>query len=276
MFGTDIVPDTQRRGQAVAAAAGSPQRSVQLKLLNWSCDELSPVALESCCRLPGRTEQVHCNRDLARLRDGLPRLASAVFVWCGPGHAGRAYRTGQGAADTAWAGHACADRRALRMDGRGTGPTLPPIGHPRSPGTPGRSSRRASSAVKGPGSTSPWRDGAHSPGHASHAPAPELPPIGSAVRPAPRGHYAALPSPRCEIQGGDAALSGPGRGVHSATGSVQQMLSEVARTAKQPIEQKFNRCAAAPRSGPPDSSYLTVCVRACAGMQAWAAHRGFC
>ena len=162
------------------------------------------------------------------------------------------------------------------MDARSNGPTLPPIGHPGSPGTPGRSSRRASSAAKGPGSPSPWRDGVPSPGHASQAPALELPPIGSAVRPALRGHDAASPSAGGERRGGEAALSGPGgRGVHGATRSVQQMLSEVARTARQPIEQKLNRCAAAPRSGPPERSYLTLCVRACAGVQAWAAHRCF-
>ena len=142
------------------------------------------------------------------------------------------------------------------MDGRGTGPTLPPIGHPKSPGTPGRSSRRASPAVKGPGLSSP--------GHPLRPPAPELPPISSAVRSAPRGNDDAPPSAGGEMRGGEAALAVPGsRGVHSATGSVQQMLTQVAWTARKPIEQKFNRCDAAPRYGPPERSYLTDSVRAC-------------
>jgi hypothetical protein len=136
-------------------------------------------------------------------------------------------------ADSA-ADHLHADTRALSMDGRGAGPTLPPIRHLKSPGKPGRSPRRASSAVKGPALSSSWLDG---------APSGSLPPIGrGAVRPASRDTDAAPPSTEGDTGGGETLRPGPDiRGENSSATSLQQLLSDVAQRARQPIAQKFNR-----------------------------------
>lgn len=127
------------------------------------------------------------------------------------------------------------------MDGRGAGPMLPPIRHLKSPGTPGRSPRRASSAVKGPALSSSWLEGAPAPGHHSNA-SGSLPPIGRGVRPASRYKNAAPPGTEGDTGGGETLRPGPGiRGENSSATSLQQLLSEVAQRARQPIAQKFNR-----------------------------------